>query len=79
MKTPTFTGVMTVVVTPFDRQGAIDFSGLGKLVDGLVAHGVHWIVPGGTTGEYYAQSVAERKEILSFVAERSTSVATGRW
>ncbi len=71
MKTPTFTGIMTVVVTPFDRQGAIDFAGLGKLVDGLVADGVHWIVPGGTTGEYYAQSVAERKEILAFVAERT--------
>jgi 4-hydroxy-tetrahydrodipicolinate synthase len=70
MQIPTFEGVMTVVTTPFDDTAAIDFAVLGKHLDFLLANGVHWIVPGGTTGEYYAQTVDERKRVLSFVAER---------
>ncbi|GIK96895.1 MAG: dihydrodipicolinate synthase family protein [Alphaproteobacteria bacterium] len=69
MKTPIFEGIMSVVVTPFDRQGRIDLGVLGRQLDFLLENGVHWIVPGGTTGEYYAQSVEERKQVLSFVAE----------
>lgn len=70
MQTPTFEGVMTVVTTPFDKEGAIDFGVLGRHLDFLLANGVEWIVPGGTTGEYYAQTTEERKDVLSFVAER---------
>lgn len=69
MQVPTFQGIMSVVVTPFDGQGKIDFGVLGRQVDFLIENGIHWIVPGGTTGEYYAQSVEERKQVLSFVAE----------
>ena len=70
MQIPTFQGVMTVVATPFDKNGAIAFEVLGRHLDFLLANGVHWIIPGGTTGEYYAQTVEERKQVLSFVAER---------
>ena len=35
-----------------------------------LANGVGTIVPGGTTGEYYAQTVEERKKVLTFVAEK---------
>lgn len=70
MQIPVFQGIMSVVVTPFDGSGEIDFAVLGRQVDFLIDSGVHWIVPGGTTGEYYAQSTEERKRVLSFVAER---------
>ncbi|MSP84159.1 MAG: dihydrodipicolinate synthase family protein [Alphaproteobacteria bacterium] len=70
MQLPTFEGIMSVVVTPFDRRGEVDLDALGRQIEFLIAHGIHWIIPGGTTGEYYAQTVEERKRVLSFVAER---------
>ncbi|MBM3584590.1 MAG: dihydrodipicolinate synthase family protein [Alphaproteobacteria bacterium] len=66
----TFEGVMSVVVTPFDTKGEVDLGALGRQLDFLLANGVHWIVPGGTTGEYYAQSIDERKRVMDFVADR---------
>jgi 4-hydroxy-tetrahydrodipicolinate synthase len=70
MQVPTFEGIMSVVVTPFNRRGEVDLEALGRQVEFLIANRIHWIIPGGTTGEYYAQSVEERKRVLSFVAER---------
>ena len=70
MKIPTFEGVMTVVATPFDQSGSIAFDVLGKHIDFLIGHGVHYIIPGGTTGEYYSQTLEERKQVLAYAAER---------
>jgi 4-hydroxy-tetrahydrodipicolinate synthase len=70
MNIPKFEGILTVVTTPFDANGGIVFDTLGKHVDFLIANGVGTIVPGGTTGEYYSQTVEERKRVLTFVAER---------
>ena len=72
MKIPTFEGIMTVVTTPFDGKGEIDFGVLGKHLHYLLEQGVHWIVPGGTTGEYFAQTTEERKRVLSFVTKGSS-------
>jgi 4-hydroxy-tetrahydrodipicolinate synthase len=71
MQIPTFEGIMSVVATSFDASGNIAFDVLGRHVDFLIGNGVHWIIPGGTTGEYYAQTLEERKRVLSFVAERA--------
>jgi 4-hydroxy-tetrahydrodipicolinate synthase len=70
MANPTFEGIMSVVVTPFDSRGEVDLAALGRQVDFLLANGIHWIIPGGTTGEYYAQTVEERTSVMAFVAER---------
>jgi 4-hydroxy-tetrahydrodipicolinate synthase len=70
MEIPTFEGIMTVIATPFAKDGSIAFDVLGKHLDFVIANGVHYIIPGGTTGEYYAQTVEERKKVLAFVAER---------
>ena len=71
MLIPTFEGILTVVATPFDQSGGIAFEVLGRQLDFLVANGVHYIVPGGTTGEYYSQTIEERKQMLAYVAERA--------
>jgi 4-hydroxy-tetrahydrodipicolinate synthase len=70
MNIPVFEGIITVVTTPFDKHGKIDFAVLEKHVEFLIANGVHAIMPGGSTGEYYAQSVEERRQILAFVADK---------
>ena len=69
MAIPTFKGIITVVATPFDQKGVINFDTLGRHIDFLISSGVHAILPGGSTGEYYAQTIEERKQILKFVAK----------
>jgi 4-hydroxy-tetrahydrodipicolinate synthase len=70
MVVPEFKGIFTVIATPFSASGAIDFDVLGKQIEFLLAHGVHAIIPAGSTGEYYAQTLEERKQVLKFVAGR---------
>lgn len=69
MKIPTITGVISVTITPFDNKGAINYDAWAKHLDFLIKSGVHAIMPHGTTGEYYAQTLEERKAGLKFVAE----------
>ncbi len=68
---PIFEGIMTPIVTPFDSRGEMDFDALGQHIDFLVANGVSWLIPGGSTGEYYAMTLEERKRQLAFVVERA--------
>src|SRR5262245_2338568 len=70
MKIPKFEGIINVITTPFDNDGSLDLDALGKHIEFVIAGGVHAILPGGSTGEYYAQSTAERREVLSFVAKK---------
>lgn len=69
MKIPTYKGVIAVTCTPFDKAGKVDFKAWGKHLDFLIKNGVHAIMPHGTTGEYYAQTLEERKEGLKFIAD----------
>ncbi|MFO1039605.1 MAG: dihydrodipicolinate synthase family protein [Geminicoccaceae bacterium] len=68
MTIPSFEGVMTVIATPFGANGAIDLKVLGQHLDFVIERGVHWIIPGGTTGEYYAQTTDERRRVIEFTA-----------
>lgn len=63
-------GIYTPVITPFHRDGTIDFDALADLVERLVAAGVHGLISGGSTGENYAETVEERLQIARFVVER---------
>jgi len=44
-------GCGTALVTPFARDGSVDFSALRRLVEFQISEGVHFLVPCGTTGE----------------------------
>ena len=59
-----FKGIIPPVITPFHADGSIDRGGFCAMVEHLVSSGVHGIVLGGTTGEYYAQSRDERVGLL---------------
>jgi len=71
MKIPQYRGIITVVTTPFREEGGIGFEILEKHIEFLIGNGVHALLPGGSTGEYYALSTEERREVLRFVAERA--------
>ena len=46
-----FQGAYTALVTPFGRDGAVDYGRLRALVDFQIAGGIDGLVPVGTTGE----------------------------
>ena len=71
--------VLTAIVTPFRRDGSIDFDRFRELATYLVDHGSDGLVVAGTTGESPTLSDEERIELfaiaLDAVGERATVVA----
>jgi 4-hydroxy-tetrahydrodipicolinate synthase len=64
----TFEGLYTPVITPMGVDGEIDYPNFKTQLDLLVAEGIHGIIVGGTTGESYAMSQAERMETIRFAS-----------
>lgn len=61
-------GILVALVTPFTDDGsAIDENRLKTHIDHLIDAGVHGLVPGGTTGEFPALTISERKHNLELV------------
>lgn len=68
-------GVLVALVTPFTADGTeIDGDCLRSQVERLIAAGVHGLVPGGSTGEFTALTLAERKQLT----EDCVKAANGR-
>jgi 4-hydroxy-tetrahydrodipicolinate synthase len=76
---PTFAGVLTAMVTPFDSDGAVDHEAARRLASQLVDGGSHGVVVAGTTGEAPTLTDEERlsllTEILDEVGDRATVIA----
>lgn len=62
-----FGQVVTAMVTPFDRQGEIDYTATKNLIEHLIANGTDSIVVAGTTGESPTLSKEEKIELFKFV------------
>ena len=46
-----FKGTGVALVTPFRKEGEVDFNALQKLVEFQIENGVNYLVVQGTTGE----------------------------
>lgn len=66
------TGTGVALVTPFLKDGQIDFKGLSKLVNHVIVGGVNYLVSLGTTGESSTLSKREKQEVLSFTVDCSS-------
>ncbi|MER8568646.1 dihydrodipicolinate synthase family protein [Mesorhizobium sp. M0924] len=64
-----FDGIYTPVITPHHDDGSIDRDGFVKMVEHLIESGVQGIINGGSTGEYYAQTIDERIEMAKITKE----------
>jgi 4-hydroxy-tetrahydrodipicolinate synthase len=64
-----FEGIYTPVITPHNQDGTIDRDAFCAMVEYLVSSGVHGIINGGSTGEYYAQSMDERVELAKLAKQ----------
>ncbi len=70
-----FGEVLTAMVTPFDRSGNIDWSGVDRLVDHLLQNGTDTLVVAGSTGEAATMSVNEKVMLFERVAKRAAGLA----
>jgi 4-hydroxy-tetrahydrodipicolinate synthase len=73
--------VLTAMVTPFDRDGAVDFEAFRRLCTHLVENGSDGVVVAGTTGESPTLSDEERLKLFAaavdIVHERGGTVVAG--
>lgn len=69
-----FEGAYTAIITPFDRNGHLDYAKFRELIELQIAGGIDGIVPVGTTGESPTLNFDEHKKVL----EISVQTAAGR-
>lgn len=62
-------GILPALVTPFDKSGAVDHDTLASIIEYQLEAGVSGFVPLGSTGEYYALTNPERRQVLATVKE----------
>lgn len=58
-----FNGIYTPAITPLTADGSIDKAAFADVLEHLIAGGVHGIIIGGSTGEYYAHTMQERLDL----------------
>lgn len=61
-----FKGVCTALITPFDREGKVDFKSLKRLINFQIQNDIKNILILGSTGEGEALTQKERCEIVEF-------------
>ena len=66
-----FTGCGTALVTPFDRNQALDETTLRKLVRRQIEAGINFLVPCGTTGESPTLSRKEHLRVIEITLEEA--------
>ena len=57
-------GIVVPLCTPFNENEGIDESGLRKLINYVIKHGVHVIFPNGGCGEFPFLTDDERKKVI---------------
>ena len=59
-------GTGVALVTPFNDDKSVDYIGLKKLLNHVIAGGVNYLVLMGTTGEYSSLSMSEKNKIIDY-------------
>jgi len=63
-------GYIPAITTPFTQEGALDFDAVERLLEWLLQEGMHGIIVGGTQGEWFSISTAERSKLLAAVGRK---------
>jgi 4-hydroxy-tetrahydrodipicolinate synthase len=64
-----FAGAFTAIVTPFNRDGSVDYARFRELIEFQIAGGLDGLVPVGTTGESPTVDFDEHKKIIEVCIE----------
>ena len=70
MRAPVFTGSCPALVTPFDRNGNVDYDAFGQLIDRQIEAGVDAVCVCGTTGESATMSIREHIAVVEYCVRR---------
>ncbi|HEY6162366.1 MAG TPA: 4-hydroxy-tetrahydrodipicolinate synthase [Bacteroidia bacterium] len=62
-------GTGVAIVTPFQKDGSIDFRSLEKVVEHIIKGGCEYIVALGTTGESVTLTKDEKSAVVSFIVQ----------
>src|SRR5690554_366562 len=69
-----FKGSGVAMITPLKEDKSIDYAGLERVIEHVIAGGIDYLVVQGTTGETATLTNSEKKEVLAF----SLKVNNGR-
>lgn len=69
MKQPIFTGAGVAIITPFTKEGKVNYPALKTILEYQIAHGTDAIVICGTTGESATLSHEEHTKAIRFTVE----------
>ena len=69
MKQPIFTGAGVAIITPFTKEGKVNYPALKTILEYQIAHGTDAIIICGTTGESATLSHEEHTEAIRFTVE----------
>jgi len=64
-----FRGTGVAMVTPFHKQGTIDFTAMERLIEHLISGGVNYLVVQGTTAETATLNREEKNALAEFVVD----------
>ncbi len=64
-----FKGTGVAIVTPFNKDGSIDYSSLEKLINYIISGGIDFIVALGTTSEAVTLTHSEKQSVMKSVIE----------
>ena len=64
-----FKGTGVALVTPFRKEGEVDFIALQKLVEFQIENGVNYLVVQGTTGESVTLTDEEKVSVLEYIID----------
>lgn len=65
-----FEGTATAMITPFGRDGGVNFAAFGKMIDFQIENGTDVLVILGTTGEPATMTEEEKEALMRFSVER---------
>ena len=71
MKKTIFEGAATALITPFDKNGKIDYKKFADLVEFQISEGINALVVCGTTGEASTLTDDEHKDAIEFVVKQT--------
>ena len=66
-----FEGSYTAIITPFNKNGEVDFDRYRELVERQIESGIDGLVPVGTTGESPTVDVEEHHKLIQVVVDQA--------
>lgn len=64
-----FEGIIPPIITPFNSDRTVDENGHAVLIEHMIECGIHAIIVGGTTGEFFSLSKEERVRQFAFAKD----------